>query len=64
MKSPTQFIVMQERSAGNAETGNAWTEAATFPPTATLAEVWAWALLRDGRTGRTLLRPDLNAPSR
>lgn len=58
MKNPAQFIVMQERAAGNGETGTAWTEAGTFPPTATLAEVWAWAWSRDGGTGRTMIRPD------
>ena len=58
-KAPTQFIVLQERSAGNETVGNAWTDAATFPPTATLAEVWAWAQSREALTGRTMIRPDL-----
>lgn len=58
MKAPTQFVILQERAAGNAEVGTAWTDAATFPPTATLAEVWEWARLRDGDTGRTMIRPD------
>ncbi len=58
MKAPSQFIVIQERAAGNAEVGTAWSDAASFPPTATLAEVWEWARLRGGHEGRTMLRPD------
>lgn len=63
MKTPKQFVILQERSAGNETVGNAWTDTATFPPTATLAEVWEWARLRDAMTGRTMLRPDLAAGS-
>lgn len=57
-----KFVVLQERSAGNETVGNAWTDVATFPPTATLAEVWAWAHERGGKTGRTMIRPDENDP--
>lgn len=57
-----KFVVLQERSAGNETVGNAWTEAAVFPPTTTLAEVWAWAVKRGGKTGRTMIRPDENDP--
>lgn len=56
MTPPTQFVVMQECSAGNAEIGEMWTAAGTFPPTATLAEVWKWA--NSQGSGRTMLRPD------
>jgi len=56
----TKFVVLQERSAGNETVGNAWTDAATFPPTATLAEVWEWAAARGGKTARTMIRPDEN----
>ena len=58
MADPTQFIVLQERAAGNESVGTMWTDAASFPPTATLAEVWKWATPRDGLTGRTTIRPD------
>lgn len=36
------FIVVKERSAGNAEVGEMWVETCTFGPQNTLAEVWAW----------------------
>lgn len=58
MKEPKQFVVVQERAAGNAETGTAWPETGVFPPTATLADVWAWAQSYDAGTGRTIIRPD------
>jgi len=61
MNNPTQFIIVQERAEGNAEVGTSWPECATFPPTATLAEVWEWALIRGGMTGSTILRPDLRS---
>lgn len=57
-----KFVILQERSAGNETVGNAWTDTAVFPPTATLAEVWAWAADRGGKTGRTMIRPDENDP--
>lgn len=64
MKAPTQFVVMQECSAGNSQVGDMWVEAGTFPPTAMLAEVWAWASSRQPNSGcgRTMLRPDANIP--
>ncbi len=55
-----QFVVLQERSNGNESVGDMWTEARVFPPTATLAEVFAW--VRGGGSwnvaGRTMIRPD------
>jgi hypothetical protein len=58
---PKQFVVLQERSTGNETVGNAWTETATFPPTATLADVWRWAHDVGAPTGRTMIRPDQSA---
>lgn len=37
-----RFVIMHERSAGNAEVGSMWTETAVFLETATLADVAAW----------------------
>ena len=62
MKPPEQFIILQERAAGNVSVGTAWTDARTFPPTATLAEVWEWARVLGADDGRTMIRPDLAAP--
>ena len=50
-----RFIVVQERSDGNAETGNAWLETRCFPPTATLEDVWKWKNEMHGHGGRTIL---------
>jgi hypothetical protein len=59
MQKPRAFVIVQERAAGNAEVGTSWQETGVFPPTATLAEVWEWALGYDGSTGRTTIRPEM-----
>lgn len=58
-KEPPQFIVIEECSAGNESVGSEWLETATFPPTATLADVWAWSLKLTGGGGRLMIRPDI-----
>lgn len=55
MKIPNQFVCLQERAEGNSEVGQMWVQASTFPPTATLAEVWDWARQS---MGRLMIRPD------
>ncbi len=55
---PTQFVILQERSAGNSEVGDMWTDAHTFPPEATLQEVWDRISPYGDITGRTMIRPD------
>lgn len=58
MNAPTQFVVMVERSAGNESVGSEWIDTGSFPPTATLAEVWAWQQGRSGSPGRVMLNED------
>jgi hypothetical protein len=55
---PTQFVVIQECSNGNESVGDMWLDTRTFPPTATLAEVWAAIAPGGNASGRTMLRPD------
>lgn len=42
------FVVMLDRSAGNAEVGEMWTETKVFPRTATLEDVHMWVKERGG----------------
>lgn len=58
MDKPEQYIVVQELSIGNAEVGSMWVDAASFPPTATLEEVFLWARERPGAKGRLMLTED------
>ena len=37
-----EFVVMQEKAAGNASVGEEWIDTAIFPETATLADIAAW----------------------
>jgi len=61
---PSQFVILQERSAGNSEVGDMWTDTRTFPPEATLAEVWAVIAPYGNISGRTMIRPDESAEKR
>lgn len=60
-----QFVIIQECSAGNESVGSEWMEVATFPSTATLADVWKWreSYVHHG-LGRTMIRPDTRATDR
>lgn len=53
------FVVMVERSAGNAEVGEMWTETAVFTETATLADVKDWIDGRVHRSGYSGPNPNL-----
>ncbi len=44
----THVIAILDRSAGNAETGEAWQETAIFPVTAQIEDVLRWAIRRTG----------------
>ena len=58
---PVQYIVLQERSAGNESVGSEWIEAGSFPPTATLEQVYQWAFSHtQGSKGRLMITPDTN----
>lgn len=51
------FAAILERSAGNAETGQAWSESRTFPIDASVRDVWLWAKSRESHE-------DINEPLR
>lgn len=40
---PTMFVAVHERASGNESVGTEWLETRSFPPTATIAEVYVWA---------------------
>ncbi len=59
LHNPRRFIAVQECSGGNESVGDMWLRAATFPPDATLADIWAWS--RAGiNSGRLIVQPDDN----
>lgn len=54
-----RFIVMHDCAEGNGTVGTQWVEAKTFPPTATLDEVWAWRMsIRGNGSTRITLEHD------
>ncbi len=55
-----RFVVMAERSSGNESVGDMWIETATFPPDATLAEIWTWAKIKARASGRIMINRDWN----
>ena len=48
------FIVLLDRSAGNAEIGEMWTETKVFPSDATLSEVYEWVNARGGTSSNVM----------
>ena len=57
-----KFIALQEKSAGNESVGSEWIETKSFDSTATLQEVWEWAMGQYHKTtnkhGRLMIQVD------
>jgi hypothetical protein len=60
---PNSFVIVQERSNGNATIGDMWHDTHTFSPTTTLAEVWRRVAPYGNTAGRTMIRPDESSGS-